>query len=282
MKTYVGGAVRQPWLIAIALTLATGTALSAHDFWIEVSDFEAATGRPLRVQLRVGEEFAGEPVRRDDARIEKFVAKGPDGERQVIGRDGAAPAGIVRLDTPGVWTIGYQSRPSALTLEAEAFERYLREEGLEHVLRERVHRRERHKHGRERFGRSVKTLVRAGGDPGTWGFDRQLGLPLEFVAETSPFAERADSASLRLLYLGRPLKGALVFVLRKGDLSATKGDVMTRARTDANGRIRVPLGPGVWMIKAVHMVRVNAADADWESVWTSLTYEVRPGGRQRG
>ena len=33
--------------------------------------------------------------------------------------------------------------------------------------------------------------------------------------------------------------------------------------------------PGVWLVKAVHMVPAPAASgADWESLWASLTFEV--------
>ena len=36
-----------------------------------------------------------------------------------------------------------------------------------------------------------------------------------------------------------------------------------------------------WLVKAVHMVQAPAGtDADWESLWASLTFEIpkRPGG----
>jgi uncharacterized GH25 family protein len=282
MKTYVGVAFRRPTMltVALALMLGAGATLKAHDFWIEVSDVQPPAGTAVRVHLKVGEHFAGEPVRRNNARIERFVTTGPDGEREVLGADGAAPAGIVRFERPGVWAIGFQSRPSALQLEAGAFERYLQEEGLEHVLRDRQRRGEQHSVGRERFVRSVKALVRYGGSMPNTGYDRQLGLPLELVPETDPFST-AQSLSLRLTYLGRPLKGALAFALLKDDVNAGRGKVVLRVRTDDTGRLRVPLERGLWLIKAVHMVRVDQPDADWESVWTSLTFSVPGGDMQR-
>ena len=55
-------------------------------------------------------------------------------------------------------------------------------------------------------------------------------------------------------------------------------DARVTARTDAQGRARLRLDrPGVWLVKAVHMIPAPAgAGADWESFWASLTFE-RPG-----
>jgi hypothetical protein len=37
----------------------------------------------------------------------------------------------------------------------------------------------------------------------------------------------------------------------------------------------VSLEPGSWLATAVHLDGSNPATADWESVWTSLTFELR-------
>ena len=43
----------------------------------------------------------------------------------------ADPAGLVRVGSPGLAIVGYESRNSSVALEAEKFEKYLGEEGLE-------------------------------------------------------------------------------------------------------------------------------------------------------
>ena len=48
-----------------------------------------------------------------------------------------------------------------------------------------------------------------------------------------------------------------------------------RTRTDAQGRVQLSVEPGQWLVKAVYMKGADAASgADWESVWTALTFEV--------
>ena len=48
-----------------------------------------------------------------------------------------------------------------------------------------------------------------------------------------------------------------------------------RIRSDKSGRVTLNLPKnGVWMIKSVQMVPAPAGtDADWESMWASLTFE---------
>ena len=74
---------------------------------------------------------------------------------------------------------------------------------------------------------------------------------------------------VRLLYQGVPLEGALVMALSQADKPAQ------HARTDRDGRVVFPLDRGVWLIKAVHMIPATAGSgADWESIWSSLTFKV--------
>jgi hypothetical protein len=263
-------------VLTTAFALAFGAALAAHDFWIEPSTFEPAVGSALRIYLRVGERFAGDAVARDDNRIERFFASGPSGTKSIAGRHGVDPAGLMRVDAPGLWAIGYRSRPTAVTLGAEAFEAYLKEEGLERIIDERARLGERGAQGREIFSRSVKALLRVGGAAATAGSDRPLGLTLELVADRDPQAVQGGRLPLRLLFEGEPLEGALVVALHKDTAGSGEGKVAAKARTGRDGRVTIPAGPGVWLVKAVHMRRAApGTSADWESIWTSLTFAVR-------
>jgi uncharacterized GH25 family protein len=281
-------------VLVAALLLAVGAGLSAHDFWLEPSTFEPKADEAIRIHLRLGQRFAGESLARNGAQIEKFVVVGPSGEKPVFGRDGMDPAGLLRLESPGLWFVGYRSKPSAVELAADKFEQYLVEEGLERIIQDRAARKESARPGREQFSRSVKSLLRSGATQGAQGFDRTLGLTLEFVLEADPARARAGRVPVRLLHDGRPLAGALVVAYRKEPgafatapaglaprpLNPTGPPVpssteMLRVRTDKDGRVVLPVTPGVWLLKAVHMERAAAeSGADWSSVWTALTFQV--------
>ena len=263
-------------VIATTVIVCAFTAVaSAHDFWIEPSTYSPRPGEPIRIHLKVGESFKGDPVARNESRIEEFIALGPTGRLRVAGRDGMDPAGLVRIDDAGTWLIGYRSKPSPVELSAPAFEQYLREEGLERIIDQRKARNETAARGRERFSRSVKSLIQVGSSP-VQGYDRVLGMTLELVPEADPQGASAGRLPVRLLHEGKPLHGALVVAMRRTPGSGGDGEVVVRSRTNAEGRVEVPLISGVWLMKAVHMERAEAGTgADWESVWTALTFRVQ-------
>ncbi len=263
--------------IATALLFTAGSAaLIAHDFWIEPSTFTPAVSTAVRVRLMVGDHFAGEALPRNDNRIERFFAVGPDGAaRDIAGRHGIDPAGVIRFDAPGLYMLGYHGRPSAVNLDADKFESYLKEEGLDEISRQRVIRGESAKPAREHFSRSVKTLIRAGAAASVAGYDRAIGLPLEIIPEGNPFADGVQPLPVRLLFEGNPVEGALLVVMRQASAPGAKGEVLSTARTNRDGRAMLRVAPGVLLIKAVRMERATSGvDADWSSTWTSLTFKT--------
>jgi len=266
--------MRRPSLVLglLATVVAGSTSLSAHDFWIEPTGFMADLGRIVGVKLRVGQDFHGDPVPRSDELIGDFVVVDASGRRQVIGRDGSDPAGLLRVTSPGLMVIGYRSRPSPVTLPADKFTAYLTEEGLETVIDARARGQASQRDGREIFSRAAKSLVRSGAMAADSG-DRALGFPIELVAERNPYQMRAgESLPVRLTYRNAPLAGALVMAFNQRYPYLKK-----RVRSDQNGRATFTIDePGPWLVKAVHMVPAPAgSNADWESFCASLTFEMQ-------
>jgi uncharacterized GH25 family protein len=258
----------------LALALAgLAAAARAHDFWIEPSSFHPDPGSSITVSLRVGQDFRGDPVPRNPALIERFALIADRAETPIDGLPGADPAGEIVMPSAGLYWIAYRSGRSPVSLEAEKFEKYLKEEGLEAVSEARRKKGEREKPGREVFSRSVKSLLVAGGPgPAAKGFDRMLELTLELVLRQDPSKAVPGNLPLTLLYQHKPLPGALVVAMEQ-----SSPEKKASARTGAKGEVSLPLSrKGVWLVKAVHMAAAPpGADADWESVWTSLTFEAR-------
>jgi uncharacterized GH25 family protein len=255
-------------LAASLLHLAFAAHLVAHDFWIEPSSFRPAAPASLAVALRVGQGFRGDPVPRDDRKIARFVLAGPSGQVLIPGLPGTDPAGFARIPSPGLYVVGYRSLRTPIELEAEKFESYLAEEGLDRVHETRAQRGEKDKPGREVYSRCAKSIVVAGGGPMA-GFDRALGLTLELVPDKLP--EKPGQMPIRLLYEGKPLAKALVVAMNHEE-----PEKKVSSRTDSLGRVQLTLGRrGPWLIKVVHMVPAPAeTGADWESLWASLTFEI--------
>ncbi len=120
---------------------------------------------------------------------------------------------------------------------------------------------------REFYVRCAKTLIRAENGSTRDVFDHRFGMPLEIVPIRDPYGpDKTDDLPVLVLFNGKPIDGVGVTALLKG---AARPPVMVRT---LNGRAVVKLEtPGKWLIKAVHMVEYEPANADWISYWASLT-----------
>jgi uncharacterized GH25 family protein len=259
-------------LLATSLAIVvSGAAARAHDMWIEPTTFSPAAGQIVGVKLRVGQDLLGDPIPRDPALIDTFVAEGGDGRMPIVGRDGMDPAGYVRVARPGLVIVGYQSKPSPVELQAEKFNTYLKEEGLDAVAAARLKRNETASPAHEIFSRCAKTLLLSA-SPSEADGDHALGFTLELVAERNPYTlATGQDLPVRLTYQGRPLEGALVVAINRLHPSERLS-----ARSDAGGRVRFQLRQsGLWLIKAVHMIAAPAGShAEWASYWASLTFQL--------
>ncbi|MFO0933962.1 MAG: DUF4198 domain-containing protein [Planctomycetota bacterium] len=265
-------------LLSTLALLALPLPALAHDFWVEAAPATADAGALVRLHLRVGEAYEGEPVTRNAERIERFALVTADGDVPIVGQEGADPAGLLRPTDAGLHLVVYRSRRTSIELPAAKFEAYLREEGLDAVIAARKAAGTSAMPGREVYSRCAKSMFRTRG-PAAAGprgpeprFDHATGLRLELIPDADPTTSAGRGAlPLRLHLDGAALAGALVVARPKADPSAER-----RARTDAEGRVRLELDrPGPWLVTSVHMLAApKDTGADWESLWASLTFEV--------
>lgn len=262
---------RSAFILGFCLLLACHA--SAHDFWIEPSTFRPAVGDRVAAALRVGQKLSGDPLPRIPSLIDRFVIKGENGvEGPLVGRPGADPAGIALISDAGLHWIGYQSNPYPVALEAQKFEDYLKDEGLEKIIALRKKNSQSLSPGRERFYRCAKSLLDTAGGT-SHGFETPLGFTLELIPRKNPYSMKpGGELPLSLLFRGKPMANVLVVAMSKDD-----PDKAVRARTDAKGHVTLKLAhSGFWLIKAVNMEAAPAdAGVDWESWWASITFDLK-------
>ena len=258
-------------LAAVAIVMG-GQPVLAHDVWIEPSTFSPALGETVGVRLRVGEHLVGDPIAFAPSLVNQFIVQDASSRKPVFGRAGAEPAGLLRVASPGLHIIGYRSNRSRIELAPAKFHDYLKEEGLESIIAARTRRNEADTVARELYSRCAKSLVLSGGSTPEQS-DKQLGFTLELIAERNPYAlAPGEKLPVRLIYADKPLAGALVIAMNS--LNPAERQM---ARSDRQGRVAFQIRPGgMWLIKTVHMVPAPAgSNAEWESFWASLTFELR-------
>lgn len=246
--------------------------LCAHEFWIEPSNFQAELNDRIDVQIFVGEPFRGEKVVRNPLHFSRFQLVNNNSELDIIGLDGKDPAGLLRIKEAGLHFINYVSRQQSNYLEAEEFEDYLIEDGLERIKAIRKQDGTSDQPGRELYSRYAKSIVVVDKSKNSQGYDRILGQTLEIVPEKNPFfLSEKEKMSFLIYFKGEPVEGMLVRAVNKRNPNQ-----ILRTRTDSNGRAYFQIDQeGVWLISGVHMMEaLDNVEADWESFWASLTFEV--------
>jgi hypothetical protein len=264
-----------------SLLFALAAALPAHDYWIEPSTFRPKPGEAVLLSHRVGERLAGEAVPRNPLAIVRFDLVSGDGETSPVpGRDGVDPAGFVKVGVAGPALVVFQSTRSFVELLPGKFDEYLALEGLEKIQLQREKLGRGKELGREAFSRSAAAWLCVGGSGASRSpapAARPAGLDLEIEPDHDLCAARAgQEVGFRVLFRGKPVAGLLAVAL-----SRTGEQLPIAVRTDRQGRFRFKLEtPGFWLIKAVEMQPLlGVPNADWESFWASLTFELREGGK---
>lgn len=262
----IAAAILAAWWAVLIADSAFG-----HDFWIEPTRFTPAPGDEVGLVLRVGQDLGGDTVPYIGDWFSDYRIVTPDGPVPVDATLGDDPAGVFVAGRPGLYLVAYRSTRDFVELAPGKFHDYLRDEGLERIIDRRAELGESDRPAREWYSRCAKSLIRvgAGGPDGAWALN--LGYTLELIPGRNPYAlPPGEPLQVTLVYEGRPLRGALVVAFtadRPGDKIA--------ARTAADGRVALPLDrAGLWLVKAVHMIRIGTAQADWESFWASLTFRV--------
>jgi hypothetical protein len=192
----------------------------------------------------------------------------------------AADTSRLSLDSgaAGALLVGVSTKPRRIELSAADFDAYLEHDGVLDVLETRRRQGVSDAPVRERYSKHVKALFRVGGESGpAWGL--ALGYPAEIVPLSDPNGLAAGGVlEARVLVRGAPLAGQLVYASYAG-FAAGEGDAhreALHARTDAQGVVRFTLPrAGRWYLRLIHMVPLEEQGVDYESLWATLTFEVR-------
>jgi len=249
----------------------------AHDMFVKPTPFFAPADGEVHVRLLNGtftwSEKAIARHRIADASMLTPVGRMPldTAEWDV---DGDASAFPVHTQDDGTYVIGVSLKPNQIELAADDFNRYLEVDGIPDVLAARKAAGELGKPARERYHKHVKAMLQVGQGRSNH-YATAFGYPAEIIPLTNPYdAKVGQSLRLELLVDGRPAANQVVQF--GGQEPSGAAIAQTEGRSDAQGVIEVPLTKaGIWYVKFIHMESVKEPEVDYESKWSSLTFEVR-------
>jgi uncharacterized GH25 family protein len=257
-------------LYALALCLALAGNAVAHDTFIMPEKFQVAPQSAVKIGFHSADSFPESSSLPKRLR-EVFLHAGSAPVPITVSEDGKRLVGTVTAPASGYMIVTAINAAATENMKAPDFLDYIKEEGLTHVIEARSQSGEADKPARERYTMFAKTIF-VSGAPND-GYKRAVGLPIEIVPEKDPASLKAgESLPVRVLFRGAPAKGLDVMAASTAPGSAKNRSI---GKTDANGHISVPVVSGQWRLHTIHMERSSTPDADWESFWATLTFEVR-------
>jgi 5-hydroxyisourate hydrolase-like protein (transthyretin family) len=247
----------------------------AHDMYLMPRRFYVQPGENILVSVHNGDSFPQGEHGVDPSRMPNFTVVGgePLKDVRILGN---ATHGFAAIPGQGTKWVKNHSLPRLLELAAPRWEKYLMQEGLNHVVAERAKMGETNVMGRELYSKFTKAMVVSGESDGQ--YTANLGYPVEFILEADPARMSAgDSLPVQLLWNGKPAGDVQVELAWAPNHKGPENRIFIAGRTDAQGRIRVALEKsGLYRLHAVVMERCkDKSKADWESYWASLTFELR-------
>jgi uncharacterized GH25 family protein len=256
-------------LVLIFLVALGATEAAAHYTFILPQVFRVTAGETLTIGFHSGDGFPEsaailkrlqEPTIRTERGAIKLGGLKEDGKRLVASTVVPTSSHII---------VTALNPPAVEQMKPDSFEKYLEEEGLGHIVRARAARGESGAPGRERYSMYAKAVL-ATGTPGD-GYRSVAGLALEIIPEKDPYRlQSGEMLPVRVLFRGKPAADLQLTA------ASTAEGFKTRVvgTTDAEGRVTVPVSRGQWRLHTILMERVTEAEIDWESTWTTLTFEV--------
>ena len=251
---------------------------SAHEFWLEPSDFQPKVGDVVTVDLVIGTHFDGfsSPYTPDE--IAAFGLIDAAGNTAITGRFGDMPAGQFVVAQVGLSLLYHQTTPSYVTYtKPEKFISFAVEKGFADVAARYQKQTAENFRLVEKYRRFAKSLIMVG--PAS-GQDQLLGLEMELVALTNPYKQSVSKEFTVAVYeSGAPRPGAQVTVFIRHTPSDVEKKIII---ADERGQVHLSLLPGRhYLFDSVKLQPIKDADpvknAEWESLWAALTFAVPDG-----
>lgn len=258
---------------AVLALILTGT-LGAHDLYLMPDNFTPKAGTQLRVVFHNGDEFpiATSATKPERLRNTRLLSRAGKAEFEKITAQPTFTTAEVRVPGAGTAILTANTLPNFIELDPKKFTDYLTHENLTNALQWREAHGETGKPGRERYTKFVKSLLKS--DKGDDYFKEKTGLTIEIIPEVDPYSLKPGQAlPVQVLFHGKP---AAAVAVESAWLEAGKAEMQTFGRTNAQGRITLPIkATGPHRLHAIVMERcAEPQAADWESSWASLTFAI--------
>lgn len=263
-------------IFAGILSLLLVASIFAHDLFLKTDSFFLKPNSKFIVKVMNGTFLASEGAvtfaRLNDVSV---VSGGKREHPQEADLTKDETTAFLNLTTgaAGTYVVGLSTKSREIALKAADFNEYLREDGLPDTLEERRKTGELEKDAKERYAKHVKAILQVGKHQ-TDDYKTILGYPVELVPQQNPYKlKKGDSIEILCLKDGKPLTDQVVLAGRE---ESGKMKPSPELRSDSKGIVKLKLdGSGKWYVKFINMSKLADPALNYESKWTTLTFEMK-------
>ncbi|MBS1978718.1 MAG: DUF4198 domain-containing protein [Bacteroidetes bacterium] len=262
--------------LLVTVCSAVSLFVDAHEFWLRPRKFRFKTGEELKVDFVVGEQFTGEYWDLQKHKVEKLILFAGGMQKNMV-KDVRLSKGnniVTKLEKGGTYLVALESDDAYLELDAEKFNAYLKEDGIEDILSERTQQKTLDQPSKEYYKRYAKLLVQTG-TAADDTYRKRADFRFEIVPLANPYALKVgDYLQCRLYWNGRPSAHTMMKVWSH----VGNRIFLQNIYSEDDGTITFPLSSGgPWMVSSVKMVHAEKPGADYQSYWTSLVFGIEEG-----
>lgn len=260
---------------------------AAHDFWLAPKTFSSDMKADKSAIIIPVEVLIGHPKDRmawpvNPHRVISLRSVGPDGITDQQATTELYPIQKqlpITLRTSGLHVLTIETTHAESVLEAEAFNAYVKDEGILPIQNNRVQNDTLNMPGREIYSRRGKALIQVGEPRAKTSKSalQPMGMTLEIVPTVSPYLLKPEQPMIsKIYYRGKLMSGVSVGLV---SLDTEAGHIKTVV-SDTDGRVSFPRpDKGNWMLHAVWsdpLENKNKSDArksaDYDTIFSSLSF----------
>ena len=257
-----------PILLFVAIAL-----ISAREFWLQPLKFVYKPGEKLVMNFKAGENFIGEPWDLKKNQIESLVLHHTSSSSSVLDsmKEDRNNNLILTLRAEGSYLLSMQTKNAVNEWEAEKFNSFLKENGLDEIIDRRTKTNTLASPTKEYYSGYSKLLVQVG-EKKDDTHKKVNNFPVEILPLENPYALKiGDPIHFKILFDGKPVFGVRVKVWNRFDNRTTIQNIYTEKDGTLETRVS---SPGPWMVSVVRMVPSKQAGADWQSYRGSLVFGI--------
>ena len=268
--------MKRQTIFAGILSLSLVASIFAHDLFLKTDSYFLQPNSKFTVQIMNGTFQASEGAvsfaRLNDVSVVSDGKRVHPLETDFTKNETTAFMNLT-TGSAGTYVVGLSTKSREIALKAVEFNEYLKEDGLPDTLEERRKTGELEKDAKERYAKHVKAILQVGKKQ-TDDYKTVLGYPVELVPQQNPYKlKKGNTIEILCLKDGKPLANQVVLAGREENAKLTAAPEL---RSDKNGIVKLRLdGAGKWYVKFINMAKLDDPNLNYESKWTTLTFEIR-------